>query len=77
MSRSIGDWVAESVGVTPDPEILEYALTPDDRFIVLGSDGVFDFMRNEDIVKLVVPFWLRGDIQGAAKALGREARRRW
>lgn len=27
MSRSIGDKVAQSVGVTPDPEIMEYTLT--------------------------------------------------
>lgn len=27
MSRSIGDKVAQSVGVLPDPEILEYTLT--------------------------------------------------
>lgn len=30
MSRSIGDKVAQSVGVIPDPEILEYELTPND-----------------------------------------------
>ena len=30
MSRSIGDLVAASVGVSYEPEILEYAITPDD-----------------------------------------------
>ena len=30
MSRSIGDHVAQSVGVIPDPEILEYEIAIDD-----------------------------------------------
>jgi serine/threonine protein phosphatase PrpC len=77
MSRSIGDWVAESVGVISDPEILEYSITSDDRFIVMGSDGIFDFIKNEEIVKITVPYWLRGDVQGACNALAKEARHRW
>ena len=36
MSRSMGDMVAASVGVSQDPEILEYTLTSDDRMIVIG-----------------------------------------
>ena len=65
MSRSVGDWVAESVGVMSDPEILEYSINPDDKFIVLGSDGIFDFIKNEEVVKMVVPYWIRGDVNGA------------
>lgn len=77
MSRSVGDWVAESVGVMSDPEILEYSINPDDKFIVLGSDGIFDFIKNEEVVKMVVPYWIRGDVNGAWAALGKEARKRW
>ena len=40
--RSIGDKVAQSVGVIPDPEILEYTLSPNDQFILLASDGVWE-----------------------------------
>jgi serine/threonine protein phosphatase PrpC len=77
MSRSIGDWVAESVGVISEPEILEYSINPDDKFIVLGSDGIFDFIKNEEIVKITVPYWMRGDVNGACNALAKEARKRW
>ena len=55
MSRSLGDAVAASVGVIPDPEILEFLLTAEDKFIVIGSDGVFEFISNEEVVKIVVP----------------------
>jgi serine/threonine protein phosphatase PrpC len=77
MSRSFGDKVAASVGVICEPEILEFDLTSDDKFIVIGSDGIFEFLNNEDIVKLVVPYWRRGDVEGAAEALAKEAKATW
>ncbi len=40
MSRSIGDDVATSVGVTWEPEIFEFELDQFDKFMVIASDGV-------------------------------------
>lgn len=77
MSRSFGDKVASSVGVISEPEILEFDLTQDDKFIVLGSDGIFEFLNNEDVVKLVVPYWRRNDVEGAAEVLAKEAKAAW
>ena len=77
MSRSFGDKVASSVGVICEPEILEFDLTCDDKFIVLGSDGIFEFLNNEDVVKLVVPYWRRNDVEGAAEVLAKEAKSAW
>jgi serine/threonine protein phosphatase PrpC len=62
MSRSIGDLVAASVGVIYEPETLEYSITNEDKFIVIGSDGIFEFLSNEDVVKIVVPYWKADDI---------------
>ena len=47
MSRSMGDEVAHSVGVSATPEVLEFFLSPDDRFVVIGSDGLWEFLTNE------------------------------
>ena len=77
MSRSLGDAVAASVGVIPDPEILEFLLTPEDKFIVIGSDGVFEFLSNEEVVKIGVPFWKARDCSGSCEALWKEANLRW
>ncbi len=44
MSRSLGDKVAQSVGVSPEPEVLEFTLTMKDRFVVVASDGVWEFL---------------------------------
>jgi serine/threonine protein phosphatase PrpC len=46
MSRSIGDLVAASVGVTWQPEISNYQVGEFDKFLIVASDGVWEFMDN-------------------------------
>jgi serine/threonine protein phosphatase PrpC len=85
MSRSIGDIVAGSVGVIPEPgiekfkipEFFELELNPCDKFIVLASDGLWEFMKNEEVLNLVVPFWEKNDPEGACDRLVKEAVLTW
>ena len=53
-TRSIGDAVAETVGVYAVPEILVWNLTPDDDYIVIASDGVFEFLSNERVIEMII-----------------------
>jgi len=46
MSRSIGDLVAVKVGVNADPEILVHKLTNANKYMVIASDGVWEFLSN-------------------------------
>ena len=69
MSRSIGDLVAASVGVIPEPEFFEITLNEWDKFLVLASDGVWEFIDNNEWVRLVAPFWENNDPEGAWKKL--------
>lgn len=48
MSRSIGDLVAASVGVIPEPEFFELTLNESDKFLVIASDGVWEFIDNDE-----------------------------
>lgn len=57
MSRSMGDKVAHSVGVTAEPDTLEFTLGLHDKFIVIASDGVWEFLSNEDVAQIVLPFF--------------------
>jgi serine/threonine protein phosphatase PrpC len=77
MSRSLGDAVAASVGVIAEPEILEFQLTSEDKFIIIGSDGIFEFLSNEEVVKIFVPYWKSKDIEGGCECLWREANTKW
>lgn len=56
MSRSIGDSVAHSVGVTAVPIVETFPLDPNDKFIVIASDGVWDVLENKDAVNLIESF---------------------
>ena len=52
MSRSIGDSVGAMVGVTAEPEVNE-RLQPEDILLVLASDGIWEFLSSQDVVRLV------------------------
>lgn len=47
--RSLGDSMAEGVGVFAEPEQLVLNVTKDDRFIVIASDGVFEFITSHQV----------------------------
>ena len=53
MSRSLCDTVAHSVGVVSTPEMIERTLTEEDRVIVLGSDGLWEFIPSEEVIALI------------------------
>eukprot|EP00397_Hematodinium_sp_SG-2012_P023570 GEMP01024497.1.p1 GENE.GEMP01024497.1~~GEMP01024497.1.p1 ORF type:complete len:372 (+),score=88.56 GEMP01024497.1:181-1296(+) len=77
MSRSMGDSVASSVGVTSEPEIIQVVLQESDKFIILASDGVWEFITNEEAIRICAPYCNRGDVNGALTAITKEARARW
>lgn len=77
MTRSFGDKVAESVGVIAVPEILEYWLSSDDKIIVLGSDGVWEFISSQECMELLWKFYLNNDLEGGSEALHNLAVTRW
>jgi serine/threonine protein phosphatase PrpC len=78
MTRSIGDLVAKSVGVTYDPEIkIVSNLTNEDKFIVIASDGLWDRIPNDEVTRLVASYFINRDAEGAATHLLNESVTRW
>jgi len=53
MARSIGDDIAATVGVHAVPEVLTYKITEKDKFMVIASDGVWEFLSNEQVAEMV------------------------
>ena len=50
LSRSIGDVTLKyhpKKVVVGDPEVVQQRISPDDRFILLACDGIWDVMTNE------------------------------
>lgn len=60
MTRSIGDKLASEIGVTANPEIESFRITSSDKFIIIASDGLFEFLSNDFIVHTVAGFWKKG-----------------
>eukprot|EP00298_Acanthocystis_sp_HF-20_P011143 c19251_g1_i2.p1 GENE.c19251_g1_i2~~c19251_g1_i2.p1 ORF type:complete len:335 (+),score=129.33 c19251_g1_i2:139-1143(+) len=53
MTRSIGDFVAQSIGVIWEPEFIEYDLDFSQYpYLILASDGIWEFLSNEEVANL-------------------------
>ena len=78
MSRSLGDTVAERLGVISTPDVRVVKRQCDrDRAIVLCSDGVHEFLSNERIGEIVAPYHSSNDTEGACRKLVEEATNQW
>ena len=77
MSRSFGDQIAHTVGVIAEPEINEYYFNENDKFIILASDGIWEFISSEECVMMVKDFYINNDIEGALNYLYKESSKRW
>lgn len=53
MSRALGDKIAHTVGVISEPGISVLELYPADQFIILASDGVWEFIDSQQAVDIV------------------------
>lgn len=52
-TRSIGDNAAERIGVFAEPEVVTKQLSAQHPFIVIASDGVFEFLSSQSVVDMV------------------------
>ncbi|XP_019052377.1 PREDICTED: protein phosphatase 2C and cyclic nucleotide-binding/kinase domain-containing protein isoform X2 [Nelumbo nucifera] len=73
-TRSIGDSIAETIGVVATPEVVVLELTQDHPFFVIASDGVFEFLSSQTVVDMVAKF---KDPRDACAAIVAESYRLW
>lgn len=76
MSRSIGDFAVKSVGVIPEPEVDIYQYDNTIRFLIMASDGVWEFIESQAAVDIVAKNISKG-ANAACKALIEAATSRW
>jgi serine/threonine protein phosphatase PrpC len=74
MSRSFGDSIAHSVGVTAVPELHHHRLAIRDEYVVLASDGVWDVLSNEELALALEEHKASADL---AAAIAQLAAARW
>ena len=52
MSRSFGDKIGKDIGIISEPLINEYILNKDVKYIIMGSDGIWEFLSNEQVMNI-------------------------
>ena len=77
ISRSIGDKDATKVGVISDPDFCVKTLKKEMNFVVIASDGIWEFLDNEEVCNLVKNFYLNGTAKNAAEELVKKSRNIW
>jgi serine/threonine protein phosphatase PrpC len=77
MSRSIGDLKGKTVGIIPDPGIFEYDLNKTTKFILVCSDGVWEYLNNEKAKDLGKKFYLKNNASEYCHTLVSEAFNEW
>ncbi|KAF7837199.1 putative protein phosphatase 2C 35 isoform X1 [Senna tora] len=73
-TRSIGDSIAENIGVIANPEVSMVRLTPNHLFFVVASDGVFEFLSSQTVVNMAASYT---DPRDACAAIAGESYKLW
>jgi len=80
-SRSFGDYMAKEVGVISTPSLSSYCLQAGDRFVVVGSDGVWEMLSSQEAVSIVGEFLSKNRdrpcMREASELVVTEAKQRW
>lgn len=67
MARSIGDHAVKNVGVIAEPVVTMHEIGEEDEFIILATDGVWEFIDNQDAVQIVSEHLLENKPEGRIK----------
>ncbi|XP_057808222.1 probable protein phosphatase 2C 65 isoform X1 [Salvia miltiorrhiza] len=74
MARAFGDFCLKDYGLISTPVVSYRKLTDRDEFVVLATDGVWDALSNDEVVKIVAS---ARDRSTAAQSLVENAVRAW
>jgi serine/threonine protein phosphatase PrpC len=83
VARSFGDLRGKETGVISQPgtpalqDILLKKLGPEDKALILASDGLWDYMQHKTLISKLVPYILSNNVKQACKCLIRHSADKW
>ena len=77
MTRSFGDRVAATVGVMSEPEIKEFTFDEGDKFMIIASDGIWEFISSQECIDIIKEYYDKNDLKGCCEYLYQESSKRW
>ena len=69
MARSIGDHAVKGVGVIAEPVVTTHTLREEDEFMIIATDGVWEFISSEDAVEIVAKHLYKEDNSGSRSSV--------
>ena len=52
LSRAFGDWELKPYGVSCEPYITKINITDEDKYVIMGSDGIWDVVSDDDAFEI-------------------------
>lgn len=77
VSRSMGDSDAKDAGVISEPEIEKRTIDKSLLFAVLASDGLWDYLSNEEVMNIINDYYEVNDLKGASIDIVNRAKIMW
>jgi len=77
MTRSFGDRVAATVGVISEPEIKEFDFDENDKYMIIASHGIWEFISSQECIDIIQKYYESNDLKGCCENLYQESSKRW
>ena len=78
VSRSFGDFALNQIGVITVPEIKEFDVNYDDiSIMVIGTNGIWEFLTNEKVKDIILPYYDENNITGGINKLINVSNKIW
>ena len=77
ISRSVGDFDASKLGVIAEPDFCLVSIKKEMNFIVVASDGIWEFLKNKNVCNIVKKFSDNGSAKEASEELVKKSREIW
>ena len=77
MTRSFGDVIGSILGVIAEPEVTEYLIKKEDKAIIIASDGLWEYVSNEEVANIVQNLITKNDANLIVNELYKTSFEKW
>lgn len=77
MTRSLGDLCVKHHGITAEPEIVTWKIRETESYMLVASDGVWDFLSCDEVSDIVLRCLATGTLEEATLKLLAAAKEKW
>ena len=67
----------KGIGIIAEPEVKEYLIKKEDKALIIATDGLWEYTKNEDVVDIVKNCWDKNDANTIVNELYKKAIDNW